>query len=233
MLPVPADRLAVFLAASTALVLTPGPDTVYVLARGATRGRTVGVAAGAGVATGILVHTTLVALGLAALLRSSPAAFDLVALLGAAYLVVLGGSMLRSAGDGGVLGGATAPAGTGPVGTDAGGTDAGGSRGGDAGGTLPAAYGRGVAVNVLNPKVAVFFVAFLPGFAGSGPGTTGRLLFLGGCYAVLTLAYLGTVGLAAGRVGALFTRHPRLERGLDGVAGVVLVVLGVGLALGV
>jgi len=216
-LPVPADRLVVFLAASAALVLTPGPDTLYVLVRGASRGRAVGVAAGAGVATGVLVHTTLVALGLAALVRSSRAAFEFVALLGAAYLVLLGGSMLRSALHGGSL--------------DAGiGASAGETSGGTA--TLPAAYARGVAVDVLNPKVVVFFVAFLPGFAGSGPGTTGRLLFLGGCYAALTLAYLGMVGLAAGRVGALFGRHPRLERGLDAVAGVVLVALGVGLVLG-
>ena len=218
-LPVPADRLAVYLVAAVALILTPGPDTVYVLARGASGGRAVGAAAGAGVATGILVHTTLVALGLAALLRSSPTAFDAVRLLGAGYLVYLGLRMLRRAGDGGVLGG---------VSEGDGATD---PRPGPDGGSLPRAYGRGVAVNVLNPKVAVFFVAFLPGFAGTGPGATGRLLVLGALYAALTLAYLGGVGLAAGQVGALFRRHPRLERGLDGVAGVVLVALGIGLAL--
>lgn len=217
-LPVPADRLAVYLVAAVALILTPGPDTVYVLARGASGGRAVGAAAGAGVATGILVHTTLVALGLAALLRASPTAFDLVRLLGAAYLVVLGLRLLRRVVEGGAPGG-------GRLAEDDGGHDH------DAGGSLPRAYGRGVAVNVLNPKVAVFFLAFLPGFAGSGPGTTARLLFLGGLYAALTLAYLGSVGLAAGQVGAVFRRHPRLERGLDGLAGTVLVGLGAGLAL--
>ncbi len=216
MLPVPPDRLAVYLAASVALVLTPGPDTVYVLARGAARGRAVGVAAAGGVATGILVHTTLVALGLAALLRASPTAFEAVRLLGAAYLVYLGLGTLRAAGDGAVLGDSAEP-------------DANPSAG--RGASLPAAYGRGVAVNVLNPKVAVFFVAFLPGFAGSGPGATGRLLALGGLYAALTLTYLGAVGVAAGRMGALFGRHPRLERRLDGLAGVALVALGVGLAV--
>lgn len=213
MLPVPADRFAVYLLAAVALILTPGPDTVYVLARGASRGRATGVAAGVGVATGILVHTTLVALGLAALLRSSPAAFDAVRLVGAVYLAILGFRTLRRLGDRSVLDGGMAA----DVGTN---------------GTMTTAFYRGVAVNVLNPKVAVFFVAFLPGFAGTGSGATARLLFLGGVYAVLTLAYLGGVGFAAGQVGTLFSRHPRLERGLDGVAGMVLVGLGVGLALG-
>lgn len=214
-LPIPVDRFVVYLVAAVALILTPGPDTVYVLARGASRGRAVGAAAGAGIATGILVHTTLVALGLAALLRSSPTAFDAVRLLGAVYLAFLGLRLLLRAGDGGVLGDEVAPGdgvteGRVPVGR---------------------AYGRGIAVNVLNPKVAVFFVAFLPGFAGSGPGATGRLLMLGALYAGLTLAYLGCVGLAAGQVGTLFRRHPHLERGLDGVAGAVLVALGLGLAI--
>lgn len=216
MLPAPVDRLAVYLAASVALILTPGPDTVYVLARGAARGRAVGVAAAGGVATGILVHTMLVALGLAALLRASPTAFELVRLLGAVYLVVLGLGTLRAVGDGAVLGD--------PAESDA-------NPAARRGTSLPGAYGRGVAVNVLNPKVAVFFVAFLPGFAGSDPGATGRLLALGGLYAVLTLAYLGTVGVAAGRIGTLFGRHPRLERRLDGLAGVVLIALGAGLGI--
>jgi len=204
-----AATLAVYVAAAGALVLTPGPDTVYVLARGAAGGRRVGAYAAAGISTGVLVHTTAAALGLAALLRAAPAAYTAVRYLGAAYLVYLGVTTLAGRDDALDLdGGASDDAAT---------TER----------TPRRAYARGVAVNVLNPKVALFFVAFLPQFAGSGAGVTARMLVLGVLYALLTMLYLGGVGLVSGGVASVLRGDPRFARGLRGVSGVVLVLLGV------
>ncbi|WP_435180638.1 LysE family translocator [Halorussus sp. AFM4] len=225
----------VFVTAAMALILTPGPDTVFVLTQGVSAGRRGGLASALGVSTGILVHTTAATLGLAALLRASALAYAAVKYAGAAYLVYLGAKTLwrgqdldlapdhDPASDGG---------GT-PTGPDATG-EAPGDGGADP--DLRAGFLRGVAVNVLNPKVALFFLAFLPQFvgggaAGSGAAPTAGMLALGGTYAVLTAAYLGTVGLVSGGVRSAFRARPRLADGLRWVSGSVLAGLGAALAL--
>jgi threonine/homoserine/homoserine lactone efflux protein len=199
--------VVVFLGAAVALVLTPGPDTIFVLTRGATRGRRAGVASALGISTGVLVHTTAATVGLAAVLRTSALASAAVKYAGAAYLVVLGIRNLRSDGD------LTVPE-----------TD-----GGDGEGLLHG-FARGVTVNVLNPKVALFFLAFLPQFVDQG-GTT-QMLGLGATYAALTALYLGGVGAVAGDVGSLLRARPGFATGLRRVSGSVLVGLGAVLALG-
>lgn len=204
MLP-PPDRLLVFLAAAITLILAPGPDTVYVLTRGASRGVRTGRLAALGIATGVIVHTTAVALGLAAVLRAYPGAVDVVKYAGAGYLLYLGLDTLRNRGR-------TMPAGDTP---DIGGADA---------------YLRGVAVNVLNPKVALFFLAFLPGFAPDGSAAT--MLALGAIYAALTAVYLGAIGSVSGTAADLLRGDGRLARWLDGAAGLALLGLAALLALG-
>jgi threonine/homoserine/homoserine lactone efflux protein len=219
----PVDLPVTFLLAAGALVLAPGPDTFYVLDRGLEGGgRGVGLAAAAGVTTGILVHTAGVTLGLSALLRASPSAYGALRVVGAAYLLVLGGTTLRrvargtaggeietperaAAGGDGVGDGASTP-GPGPVSRDVG-----------------RAYLRGVAVNVLNPKVLVFFLAFLPQFAGPSPVD---LAAHGGWYAVLTMAYLGTVALSTHRIRELLIGRPRVVGGLRALSGLVLLGFG-------
>ena len=203
--------LAAFVPAALALILAPGPDTAYVLSRGVSGGRESGVRAACGVATGVLVHTTLVVAGLAALLRAVPTAARLVKYVGAAYLVVLGVRALAGSGDGrrderpGDDRGAA-----GLAAETTGGLDAGGG------------FRRGLLVNVLNPKVALFFLAFLPQFVG-GDDPVG-LAALGGTYALLTLAYLGVVALGA---DSLADRLAGRERTLERVGGGVLVAFGV------
>ncbi|MFC7167337.1 LysE family translocator [Halospeciosus flavus] len=198
----PLDVYAVYVAAAVALILTPGPDTVFVLAQGAGGGRRAGASAGLGVATGVLGHTLAVSLGLAALLRASPTAFTLLQYAGAAYLCYLGVQTLRGAG-GGIE------------------VDPADAADGDAAGTP---FRQGATVNLLNPKVAIFFLAFLPGFAGDGGAP--RLAFLGVTYAVLAAVYLGAVGTLAGRVRSVF-ESPRATRALRYVSGVAVVGLGV------
>ena len=202
MLP-PAETLVVYLGAAVTLILAPGPDTVYVISRGANRGGHTGRLAALGIATGVLIHTAIVALGLATLLRTAPWSITLVKAVGAAYLAYLGIETLRRRGAG--------------IDTP---TDSGGSN----------AFRRGVAVNVLNPKVALFFLAFLPGFAPDGEAAT--MLALGGIYALLTALYLGTVGSVSGAAAATL-RSARLTTWLDTAAGIALLGLAALLATGV
>jgi threonine/homoserine/homoserine lactone efflux protein len=180
-----AATLAVYLTAAVALILSPGPDTAYVLARGAGEGRRAGVLSAFGVATGILVHTVAAAVGLAALFRAVPEARTAVIAFGAAYLTYLGVRTLRAAES-----------------TDT--HEAGGNP-----------YVQGVTVNVLNPQVALFFLAFLPGFAPDGAPAVGMLV-LGAIYAAITALYLGGVGALSGTIAP---DGPWLQR----VSGAVLI----------
>lgn len=181
-----ATTLAVYLAAAVAVILSPGPDTAYVLARGAGEGPGAGIRSALGVATGVLVHTVAAAVGLAALFRAVPAARTAVVLGGAVYLSYLGVGRLRR------------PA------TEA--RDLEGSP-----------YLQGLTVNVLNPQVALFFLAFLPGFAPASHPAVGMSL-LGVLYAAITAVYLGSVGALSGHLGG----HGRRTRLLSG-----LVLLGI------
>lgn len=188
-----AATLAVYLAAAVALILSPGPDTAYVLARGAGEGRRAGVLSALGVASGILVHTAAAALGLAALFEVAPRSRTAVTVLGACYLAYLGVRSLRVA-------------------------DA------DVHETEGNPYVQGLTVNVLNPQVALFFLAFLPGFAPEAAPALGMLV-LGALYAVITAVYLGAVGFLSGAVGG---RGPWLQR----ASGVALLALAGWLLVG-
>ncbi|WP_396611035.1 LysE family translocator [Haloferax sp. S1W] len=195
----PATLLA-FCAAAIALILTPGPDTMYVLARGLD-GRESGVRSAFGIATGVLFHTMLATLGVAALLQTVPEAADAIQYVGAAYLIYLGVVALRDD--------EFDPA----VETDASGS-----------------FRRGVLVNALNPKVALFFLAFLPGFAGNGPAAGERMALLGAVYAVLTAIYLSVVALGADRLGDALA-GTRVTRALNYVGAGTMLLLGVVLAV--
>ncbi|WP_255151806.1 LysE family translocator [Halorarius halobius] len=182
--------LLAYVVAAVALILTPGPDTAFVLAQSVGGGRTAGVRAALGVAAGVLVHTVAATVGLAALLRASAVAYDAVALVGAAYLVYLGVDILRS--------GEFEMDGAAPSG----------------------GFRRGLVTNVLNPKVALFFLAFLPQF-----GTGLELLPLGGLYAAITAVYLGGLAALSGRARAAIER-PGVRRWLRRVAGGTTIALG-------
>ena len=195
--------LPLFLVASIALILTPGPDTVYVLTQGVGGGPRTGVRSALGISTGVLVHTAAAVLGLSVLLRTSAAAYAAVKYAGAAYLLYLGVA---------------------PIGGD---------DGIDVDGTATAGgFRRGVLVNVFNPKVALFFLAFLPQFVDAGAGSALSMAALGGLYALLTAAYLGSIALLSGRVRAAFRSRPAFETGLQWLSGSVLVALGIRLAVG-
>jgi len=156
--------LAIYVVASLALIATPGQDMIYVISRSLAQGRLAGVASAIGVCIGILVHTALASLGVSAILHSSEALFLVLKLAGAAYLVYLGIRMLLSRGPDGLR---TAAA----------------SRQ-----SLTSLAWQGVLSNVTNPKIVLFFFAFLPQFVDpAGASPTRDLVFLGVLYAVMAL----------------------------------------------
>lgn len=198
--------LPAYLAAATALTLAPGPDTMFVLATSAQGGLRAGVAATLGIASGCLVHAAMAALGISALIAASPAAFDALRLAGAIYLLWIGVVALRS-----FLYGLRGPievtASTGE-------------------GTIWRAYRRGAITNVLNPKVGIFYVAFLPQFANPALGDVSlQILLLASIHIALGVAWLGALSVASGRAAQAFARSSHVRTWLDGAAGAIYLAL--------
>jgi threonine/homoserine/homoserine lactone efflux protein len=194
-----------FLAASFLLWLTPGPDTMYILARSIAHGRRAGVMSALGIGSGLLIHTLLAAFGLSAILAASAWAFAAVKTAGALYLIYLGLQALRKKA-----------------------------------GTLAApnlssmgswrVYRQGVVSNTLNPKVAIFFLAFLPQFVDAGAGLGPMpFLFLGAIFVVGgTLWSLGQAVCAASATRTI-RRNPALLGWLERLSGCVYIALGLSL----
>ena len=197
--------LAGFVAVALLVVVTPGPDMTLVARNTFAGGRLTGLATSAGTCSGLLVHATAAAVGLSAVLLASSQAFTVVKIAGAAYLVFLGIRTIIGAGRDATL---------------------------REGGKVIdpwAAYRQGVLTNVLNPKVAIFFLSLLPQFVDPGPGFTWRLLLLSGLFIVMGLIWLTIYTLALHAVSASVGR-PRVRTVIETVAGGVLVALGVRLA---
>ena len=199
--------LAIYVVASLALIATPGQDMIYVITRSLAQGRVAGVCSAIGVCLGILVHTALAALGVSAILHSSETLFFLLKFAGAAYLVYLGIRMLLSR---------EAMSLEGPA---------------SSGRSLAAVVWQGVLSNVTNPKIVLFFFAFLPQFVDpASTSPTRDLVFLGVLYAAMALPIKAGVGLAAGSLSERARRSPSLLTRINKVGGLVLVGLGLRLA---
>lgn len=197
-----------FVATGILLNLTPGQDTFYILGRSLTQGTRAGVASAFGITVGSFVHTAMAAVGLSALLATSAYAFTIVKLLGAAYLVYLGVRML------------TAP------------SVAPGMARTTAGGSALTAFRDGVLTNVLNPKVALFFLALMPQFID--PGSDSKVLaffVLGLTFITSGTAWCLVLAVGAGRARHLFVRHERAMNLVSRAAGGLFVMLGLRLAV--
>jgi len=194
-----------FLALAVLLIVMPGPDTAMVTKNAVVGGRRTGVFAALGVTVGLTIWTTAAALGIAALLRASEAAFLTLKIAGAVYLVWVGIGMLRSRGVVAEAAGAGARSGR-------------------------RALRQGLLCDLGNPKVGVFFTSFLPQFVhGHGPAFV-PLLFLGSLFTILTLVWLAGYALAVGHASG-WLRKPSVRKAMDRVTGVVLIGFGVRLAL--
>jgi threonine/homoserine/homoserine lactone efflux protein len=197
-------QVAGFLAAAILVMLAPGPDNLMVLSLGMARGRAQGVAFGLGCALGCLNHTLLAALGVSALIAASPPAFTALKVAGGVYLIWLGVKAIRSAR---ALG--TPQAGKGPAETP---------------GKL---FVKGLVANAINPKVILFFLAFLPQFVESGRGHAAwQIAQLGVLFTFAAVVVFGAIGWFAGSIGERLARRPAIGAWLDRVAGGIFVALG-------
>ncbi len=203
------DVLLPFFAASIALALAPGPDNLFVLTQSAQHGRAAGIAITLGLCSGLLIHTSAVALGLAAILQAAPLALHIVQSIGAFYLLYLAWGAWRAAAQ-----------------------------------PLPTArssvlsrftlYRRGIVMNVTNPKVSLFFLAFLPQFADPERGAlTGQVAALGAVFIAATLLVFGGIAVLAGTLGEHLRRMPGAQRTVNALAACVLAALALRLLLAV
>lgn len=195
-----------FFSVSVLLALTPGPDNVFVLLQSAMRGRAAGMLVVLGLCTGLLVHTTAVALGLAAVFAASAIAFTILKFIGAAYLLYLAWQAFH------------APTGV----ASAGKAELMSGR---------QMYARGIIMNLTNPKVAIFFLAFLPQFANPEHGSLVlQMLWLGAVFILATLLVFGAIAYFSGSFGAALNRSVRAQRLLNKLSGMVFAGLAIRLA---
>jgi threonine/homoserine/homoserine lactone efflux protein len=195
--------LIVFSAAALILLVTPGPAVLYIVARSIDQGRIAGIVSVLGIGIGTMVHVLAAALGISALLVSSAAAFNVVKFLGAGYLIYLGVRKLLERG-----------LHAGPVRTE---TQA-----------LSRAFSQGIVVNILNPKLALFFFAFLPQFIDPAKGpAAGQSLLLGALFVTLGIASDSIYALLAGSAGAWLKQSRAFLRGQRYFAGGTYIALGV------
>lgn len=200
-----AASLAAFVGAAALLTITPGLDTALVLRTLATGAARPALLAGLGIAAGCFVWAIIVALGLGALLEASQLAYNILRWLGAAYLVWTGYKMLRN-----------------PRRTFV--ADVPGAR------TRHQAFATGALTNLLNPKVGVFYVSFLPQFVPDGVAVGPFILLLGAIHALLGMIWF-TCLVAATRPVMRFLQRPRVVSACDRLTGGMFVAFGIGLAL--
>lgn len=199
--------LFAFVPAAVAIVISPGPDSIYAVTESLKSGRTAGIAAGTGTATGVLVHTTAAVFGLSALLRTTAEAYMLVKYVGAAYLVYLGIQLLRNDEKFEFQ-----------------------DEIGEHDYSITDSYKRGVVINVSNPQVALFVLAFFPQFVPPATNAPLQLSLLGLVYAGISLLYLAVVALFASQVRHLLLDSTIARRAVRYTSGSVLAGFGLKLA---
>ncbi len=205
---IPIEVLLAFLAASALITIAPGPDNLMVLSVGISRGRMAGIGFGLGCALGCFAHTLWATLGIGAVVMASEGTFTVLKMAGAAYLVYIGVMTWRFAGKATLIkldDGSAEP--------------------------MMVHLRRGFIANVINPKVALFFIAFLPQFADPARGPVWlQMVLLGAVFAAQTVLIFGSLGWFAGGIGARLQRQPALAVWLDRCAGTIFFALALHLA---
>ena len=204
---IPIETVVIFLTASVALGLAPGPDNIFVLTQSALYGRKAGIWVTLGLCTGLLVHTAAVSLGVAAIFQTSELAFTILKIVGALYLLYLAFQAFRASATKLNDGEAQKLA-------------------------LGRLYARGIIMNITNPKVAIFFLAFLPQFADPALGSlTIQMLMFGALFIVATLLVFGAVAWFAGFLGEWLKGSAKAQIIMNRVAGTVFAGLALRLAV--
>lgn len=198
------EQLIPFLTASILLTLSPGPDIIYVLVQGITNGKKHGIVTALGLVSGIIIHTSLVAFGISAIIKQSEILFLIIKILGAAYLFYLARKVYQSD--------ASIKVNASEAKTKA----------------LSGLYKKGFLMNVLNPKVAIFFLAFFPGFLWEPEGNTVlQFYLLGFLFMLQALIIFSAVAILAGKISHYLQRHP--NSGLIFKWLQVVVFIGIGI----
>jgi len=204
---IPYDVAVTFFIASVILALVPGPDNIFVLTQSALHGKKAGLAVVFGLCTGLIFHSLAVAMGVAVIFKTSFLAFTLLKMAGAAYLIYLAWISFR----------ASASKLESKEVKEL---------------SLGKLYCRGVIMNITNPKVSIFFLAFLPQFTDPERGSVAVQVFmLGGLFIISTIWVFGGVALLAGSLGQWLNRSDKAQLVLNKIAGVVFVGLAVKLAM--
>ena len=208
------DAMMAFFVAALLLGIAPGPDNIFVLTQSALFGAGAGMVTTLGLVTGLCVHTTAVALGVAAVFQTSALAFTLLKTAGAGYLLWLAWLSFRA-------GASTEKIAQGD--------------GGPAGAAFPgymALYRRGIVMNVTNPKVSLFFLAFLPQFCDPARGSVAvQVLILGALFMLATIVVFWTVAALGGRLAVWFNQSQRGQIIMQRVAGSIFVAMAAALLL--
>ncbi len=198
---IPLDVLLTFFAASLLLALAPGPDNIFVLTQSALHGRTSGLVVTVGLCTGLIVHTLGVALGVAVIFQASAVAFTALKLCGAAYLLYLAWQIFRASA-----------------------TRFESARSNRL--SYKKLYSRGIIMNVTNPKVSIFFLAFLPQFTDPARGSVALQTGLLGLLFILSaLLVFGGIALLAGSLGEWLNRSTRIQKGMNWLTGSIFIGL--------
>ncbi len=196
-----------FIVLSWILIITPGPDVIYVLTRGISDGRKAGLISAAGVTLGIFVHTIFAALGLSIILKTSALAFMIVKCIGAGYLIYIGIKTILDKREFNV------------------------ERSGKT--KSNKIFTQGLISNVFNPKVALFFISFLPQFVSvkEQESAATQFIILGLVFALFTILFLAALGYFSGWIGQRLMKSNVIAKRLQNISGFILVILGIRLAL--
>ncbi|WP_296593299.1 LysE family translocator [Methylophaga sp.] len=203
----PIEVYAVFIFTSALLALAPGPDNIFVLTQSALYGKRSGILITLGLCTGLVFHTYLVAFGVATIIQTSDWALSALKVIGALYLVYLAWQMLNSQ--------TQELSGKDVVLSDTN------------------LYLRGIVMNVTNPKVSIFFLAFLPQFASSNYGAiTPQIILLGTIFGAVSLFIFSGISILASKLGDLLKRKPNAQVYLSRMTALIFVVLAFNLLMG-
>jgi len=203
---IPIESIVAFVIASALLSIAPGPDNIFVLTQSALYGKKSGVLVTLGLCTGLIVHTTAVAFGVSAIFQTSIVAFTVLKVAGAMYLAYLAWQAFRASAKS----------------LDALGSNL---------RSNSALYRRGIIMNITNPKVSIFFLAFLPQFASPEHGPLAPQIFLlGGVFICVALVIFNAIALLAGTLGGWLHNSPKAQVYLNRIAGTVFAGLALKLA---
>ena len=202
------SNLVLFIGASFILCLVPGPDNIYVLTQGMTKSKKAAVVTTLGLTTGLIIHTTAAALGISAIFQTSEIAFDIVKYVGACYLLYIAYQAYKYRDE--------------PLDLSVQNSSI----------ELRKLYIKGFIMNILNPKVSIFFLAFLPQFVSPASGSvTLQMISLGLIFMVMTIVVFSSIGIAGNLLSSKLLEKPSIVEYMNILTSFVLASLGLKLAL--